>query len=268
MARIVALVGVFLLLWAPPAVNAQNVVQLEYLIGINCILPARPAVSVDVPLGVPITVIGSACGTTPITGAAQLTFSASDPRAQLPPSFRFLPGTNVVLGQVTFNTPGRQTLTVEDVPNAITGVSYQSPNVVFISPTLALFVGYGCLLPPVALTTVTAGTPVTLLGYACPAVPIQAINLSFTATDPRALLPPPLVFPGGQGRVLGRVTFLTPGLQNVRASDPALGINAIATINVLALPLTVPVNAAWTLLALVGAIGVVGVAGAVGALRS
>ena len=265
MARIVAFIGVVLLLWAPSVANAQRAVQLEYLIGINCILPARPVVSVDVPLGVPITVIGSACGTTPITGAAQLTFSASDPRALLPPSFRFLPGTNVVLGQVTFNTPGPQTLTLEDVPNAITGVSYQSPNVVLTSPTVALYVGYGCLLPPVALTIVTVGTPVTILGYECPGVPIQAIDLTFTSTDPRAILPPPLVFPGGQGTVLGSVTFLTPGLQNVRASDAALGINALGAVNVLALPPTVPVNAAWALLALVAAVGV---SGGVGALRN
>jgi hypothetical protein len=265
MARIVAFIGLVLLLWAPSVAHAQRPVQLEYLIGINCILPARAAVSVDVPLGVPVTLIGNACGTTPITGAAQLTFSSSDPRALLPPSFRFLPGTNAVLGQVTFNTPGPQTLTVQDVPNAIVGVSYQRPNVVFTSPTLALFVGYGCPLAPVALSTVTVGTPVTILGYECPSVPIQAINLTFTSSDPRAILPPPLVFPGGQGTVLGSVTFLTPGLQNVRASDAALGINALGAINVLALSPTVPVNAAWALLALVAALGVVG---GVGALRN
>lgn len=250
MARFLAFMGVCILLLMPLTAHAQRTVQLEYFIGINCILPARASVSVDIPLGVPVAVIGNACGTTPITGAADLTFSSSDPGAILPSPLRFLPGTNVPLGQVTFNTPGPQMLTVQDVGNAIVGVSFERPNVVFSTPTLALFVGFGCPLAPVALSTVTVGTPVTILGYECPALPIRAINLTFTSSDPRALLPPPLVFPGGQGRVLGTVTFLTPGQQNIVASDSTVGVTAVAAMNVLALPPTVPVNAAWALLAL------------------
>ena len=258
MAHVVAFIGLVFLLLVPSTAKAQGAVQLEYFIGINCILPARAAAPVDMPIGVPVRVVGTSCGTTPITGAAQLTFSSSDSRAVLPPSFRFLPGVNVLLGQVVFNSPGPQTLSVQDVGNAITGVSFQLPNVVFPTPTLALFIGFGCPLAPTTLSTVTVGTPVTILGYECPALPIRQINLTFTSSDPRAQLPPPLVFPGGQGRVLGTVTFLTQGTQNVRAVDDAAGIDALAAINVVALPIATPVNSTRALLALISVIAMVG----------
>jgi hypothetical protein len=267
MAHVVASIGLVFLLLVPSTATAQGAVQLEYFIGINCILPARAAAPVDVTIGVPVTVVGTACGTTPITGAAQLAFSSSDSRAVLPPSFRFLPGVDVVLGQVVFNSPGPQTLSVQDVGNAITGVSFLLPHVVVSTPTVALFIGFGCPLAPTTLSTVTVGTPVTILGYECPALPIREINLTFTSSDPRAELPRPLVFPGGQGRVLGTVTFLTPGTQNVRGVDDAVGINALAAINVVALPLATPVNSAWAVLALIAMIAIVAAINAVGVPR-
>jgi hypothetical protein len=108
---------------------------------------------------------------------------------------------------------------------------------------------------------VTVGAPVTVVGYECAGLPIQAINLTFSSSDPRATLPAPIVFPGGQGRFLGTVTFLTAGTQTLRAQDTALGIDAVGPINVLALPTTVPIDAPWTLLALMLGVAVLGVLG-------
>ena len=105
-----------------------------------------------------------------------------------------------------------------------------------------MFIGRGCPLALIAPLAVTVGTPVTILGYEWPTLPILAFTLTFTSSDARALLPAPLVFLGEQARVLGTLTFQTLGLQTVRAAADAAGVVAVGVVNVLAQPPTVPVT--------------------------
>jgi hypothetical protein len=129
------------------------------------------------------------------------------------------------------------------------------------TPSVQLLIGYGCPLTHVATTPVQPGQAVTIIGYECAAVPIQAIVLTFSSTDPLAIVPAPLVFPGGRNVVLGTVRFFTPGLQVITASDVNVGISASAPV-IVASP--VPANSLWMLLSLAVAMATIATMGAAG----
>lgn len=219
---------------------AQTTAQLDYFIGIACVLPARASVLVDVQLGVPVNVYGTSCGTTPITGAADLRFSTTDIGATLPPAQRFLPGARRLLGQVIFNSLGQQQLAITDPPNAITGVSFEMPNVVVALPSIAISIGLGCSQPdPIVLPRFEVGQTVTIIGYPCGTLPPARPRISFTSSDPLAQLPfspfasadpiGGIPFTGANGAYLGRAQFFTAGVQSLTARDTTLGFRADIT---------------------------------------
>ena len=117
---VVALTSLLTLLPARFA-HAQFLTPVFY-IGIDCFitaLPIAPVRPIAVRAGMPITLVGYACGTTPPTNEANLSFSSSDALASLPPRYRFLPGSGVVMGAAVLNTPGLQIITATDAANSI-----------------------------------------------------------------------------------------------------------------------------------------------------
>ncbi len=216
---------------------AKSAQELDYLIGVSCVLPARASQSVDFQLGSPVNVYGTSCGTTPITGAADLVFSSTDIGATLPPAQRFLPGARRLLGQVVFNSLGPQQLVITDPGNGITGVSFEIPNVVVVPPTIVLSIGPGCSQPDYVMQPrFDVGQSVTIIGYPCGTPPAVRPRINFVSSDALAQLPmlPTLSadpiggipFSGANGAFLGRARFFTPGQQSLTAYDTRLGFRA------------------------------------------
>ncbi len=216
---------------------AQSARELDYFIGVSCVLPARASQSVDVPLGSTANVYGTSCGTTPITGNADLVFSSTDIGATLPPAQRFLPGARRLLGQVVFNSLGPQQLLITDPGNGITGVSFEVPNVVVVPPTIVLSIGLGCSQPDyVVQPRFDVGQSVTIIGYPCGTPPAVRPRITFASSDALAQLPMlptasadpigGIPFTGANGAFLGRARFFTPGQQSLTATDTRLGFRA------------------------------------------
>jgi hypothetical protein len=237
MKHLVACLLASLSFWVCLPAGAQSAPQLDYFIGISCVLPARASLAVDVQIGVPVNVYGTSCGTTPITGAADLRFSSTDIGATLPPSQRFLPGARRLLGQVIFNSLGQQQLVVTDPANGITGVSFELPNVVVTLPSIVILIGLGCSQPdPFQLPRFEVGQSVTIIGYPCGTLPPTRPRITFASSDPLAQLPISpfasadpiggIPFTGANGAFLGRARFFTPGVQSLTATDTTIGFRA------------------------------------------
>ena len=126
---VAVLIGVAALLSAPLA-QAQ-LPEPAFYIGVDCILPAVVVRPIPVRAGMPVTLLGYACGTTPPANEANLTFTSSDPRALLPPRYRFLTGAGIDMGSAVLNTPGLQIITATDAGN---GISSTVPFMVTIDP--------------------------------------------------------------------------------------------------------------------------------------
>lgn len=149
---VVVLIGTCALLSAQ-CVQAQFSTPTFY-IGINCILPAIAVRPIPVRAGAPITLLGYACGTTPPANEANLTFGSSDPRASLPPRFRFLPGAGVDMGSAVLHTVGVQFITATDAANRI---SSTVPFLVTIDPPTVPTLSVTHRLALIAFCAITGG---------------------------------------------------------------------------------------------------------------
>ena len=160
-------------------------------------------------------------------------FTSSDTRAGLPADYTFTAadqGKHTF--QVTFKTPGAQTIRAADPSNSAVA---SSANVTVIAVAQVLSVG------GLGQTT-TAGTPqsvtVTLTDGLGNVVTGYVGTVHFTSSDGNALLPANYTFTAAdQGKHTFQVTFKSPGSQSLTVTDTAnsaLTASSSLTVNVAA----------------------------------
>jgi hypothetical protein len=175
---------------------------------------ATPASAVaGAPVTVTVTALdASGAVATGYTGTVQL--SSSDPSATLPASAMLVNG----VGQfnLTLRTTGSQTITATGTMPGITGMS--AP--ITVGPAATRF---GFVNTPAAAAS---GSPVTLSlsAYAGNGAVADTYpgTVQFTSSDPAAVLPPDSSLAGGSGSF--SVTFNTPGVQTITATDTLSGV--------------------------------------------
>jgi hypothetical protein len=163
-----------------------------------------------------------------------VTFTSSDPGAQLPAPYAFTAGDQGVHtfpGGATLITAGGQAITATDTANGgITGSA-----AVTVNPAAA---HHFSLSAPATVTsgmafdltlTVQDAFNNTVTGYT------GTVHFSSSDADPGVLLPADYTFTGAEGGVAtfpGGVTLVTVGNQTVSATDTASGITGSATVTV------------------------------------
>ena len=176
-------------------------------------------------------------GNTAINYAGRVSFSSTDPQAELPASYTFTPSDNGthIFGGVLL-TAGVQALTVTDIANgSITGTQ---PGIV-VNPAppdhLAITTQVNSTVAGIPFdVTVTVQDPFnnTLTGYTG--------TVTFASADPfGASLPADYTFqPGDHGMATfsGGATLYTAGTWDVTATDTTSGVTGTALVNVQAAP--------------------------------
>jgi hypothetical protein len=164
-------------------------------------------------------------------GTIRLT--SSDPAAALPPNYTFTAadaGVHTFSGVILY-TAGSQTVTATDTVSGITG-----------SATVPVTAAPAAFFYLDAPASSTPGTPFTLTVYAFDPYWNLDTNyggpVTFSSSDPAAVLPPDYAFQPSDGGVASFVVILnTRGDQTVTATDTASGITGNATVTVTAGPL-------------------------------
>ncbi len=177
-----------------------------------------PTVTSGVPFGFTVTVEDPYGN--PITGyAGTVTFSSSDPEAQLPGDYTF---TAADMGTHTFTatlfTPGDQTLTVSDTANPnLTGTQ-----AVAVAPAALIVTGFPS---PTRAGDVGIFT-VTVVDANGNVIPNYTGTVHFTSSDPQAVLPDDYTFiADDMGTHSFAAILATAGTQSITATDVASGVS-------------------------------------------
>lgn len=202
---------------AIPAVQGSAVWTVGPAAAAVCVASQAPATAVaGTVLGLTVAVrdpFGNAS-----TGyAGTIALTSSDPRASLPASVTYVPGTDA--GSHAFSaallTTGAQTVTATDVANpAITC----NAGVVITPAAPKLVLG----VPSDANSGYAVTVDIAVKDLFDNAIPNYAGTVTFTSTDSGsgAVTPAPITFTGAEGGTSSTTaTFVTPGLQTLSASD-------------------------------------------------
>ncbi len=184
------------------------------------------------PAGTPVAVqvLALDARNQPVPGySGTLRVTSSDPKAVFPAEVTFRDGHAVL--QVTFATPGEQTLTLTDRSGAALAATATTK---VAAPAVAT--QFAVRLPP----HVAAGTtvPVQIVALNARSQPVSAYTgtVRVTSSDPRALLPAEVTFQDGQATV--NVTFVSAGPHTLTIADRLdLALFAIAKAVVVGQPL-------------------------------
>jgi hypothetical protein len=159
----------------------------------------------------------TAQGTVDTTYRGRITFSASDPAAQLPPDYTFTAGD---AGKHSFSmnwvNSGSQSLTATDVADSTLTVSRSS-----IQVTQAVRIQIQSITDPIVRGQATSVT-VTAVDFRGVADPRYSGAIHFTSTDSGATLPADYSFTAGDGGTHGfvfQLKWATPGTQSLTVTD-------------------------------------------------
>jgi putative Ig domain-containing protein/galactose oxidase-like protein len=168
------------------------------------------AITVGTPFNVSVSALDSS-GAVVSTYSGTVHFASSDPQAVLPKDSPLTNGTKVF--QVTFNSPGSQSITVSDATGALTaGTS---------SPVTVSGAAASQFSVTAAATSPTAGTAsnitVKAVDSANNVIASYVGTVHFTSSDAQAVLPANSTLTNGTGTF--PVTLKTAGAQTITATD-------------------------------------------------